>query len=178
PRDDFSALRCAAGAGHALIQITVDHGVVDRQLGTRWNIPHGDERNLPPHPDVWVTGVVEAQDVGFNLLDAAWRNIETILDLNLCGRQRLADVREGGSVHDGSPLDGDDFALRDRLTREEPTTLDGADTFLGFGIEPATHRQTSWQAYMRITLRFTCCWKPERRRNVAGSGQVQAVVSR
>jgi hypothetical protein len=125
-RDDFSALLYATGACHLLSRITVNHGVIDGQLGTCRNVTHGYEGDLTPHTDVRITGMVEAKDVRFNLLGAARRDVEIILYLNLSGRHLISNERQRIGVHDGPTLNGNDFAHCDRLTREEPTALDWA----------------------------------------------------
>src|SRR5882762_9331394 len=101
--------------------------------------PAGTSRiALTTDPDVRVAGVVEAEEVGFDVLGAAGCDVETILDLNLGGRYLVPDAGERGSIHDDPALDRDDLTRADRVTREEPPALDRARALLGLGTEPAT----------------------------------------
>src|SRR5262245_6640604 len=151
-RDDASALRSPARAGHPLGWITIDHRVVDGQLGARGNVMHRHERDLTADPDVRIAGVVEAEEVGFDVLGAAGCDVETILDLNLGGRYLVPDAGERGGIHDDPALDRDDLTRADRVTREEPPALDRARALLGLGTAPATDRRALADGYTRSNV--------------------------
>ena len=92
-----------------------------------------------PHPDVRIAGVVQAQDVGFDLGRGPRSDVEVVLDLDLRGRDLIAHERERRGVHDRAALDGDDLAGGDGASREETTALDRAHPLFRPGIEPAAH---------------------------------------
>jgi hypothetical protein len=54
--------------------------------------------------------VIEAKQVGFDVLGGARRNVEIALYLNLSRRHLISDECERGRVHNGAPLHGDKFS--------------------------------------------------------------------
>src|SRR5262249_42976715 len=99
------------------------------------------EGNLTADADIRLAGVIEAEDVLFNLGRGSRRDVEIVLYLDLCRRHIISDERQCGGVHDGATLDGDDLPSCYCLTREKPAALDRAGALLHLRAEPATHER-------------------------------------
>src|SRR2546422_7764010 len=106
--------------------------------------------DLPSNANVRIARVIEAKYVRFDLVGRAGRNVQMILDLNLRRRHLISGECECRTVHDGSALDGDHLARRDRDACEESPAMYGAGALLCLRIEPATHRS---QAPRGLALR-------------------------
>src|SRR5439155_2226607 len=108
--DHTPAFSSPAGTLHTLSGIAIDHCVIDGEFGTRGDVVHRHEGDLAANADVRVAGVVQAEYVGFDFGCRARRDGEIVLDLDLGGRDFIADALESRAVHYGAALDRNDFS--------------------------------------------------------------------